>query len=405
MSGYFSPYEGKKPYVFISYSHQDSDRVLNVISPMHNQYYRVWYDEGVPAGCDWPDNIARHMRDSSAVLFFVSVSSLASINCLNEITAAKQQKKPILSVRLDDTVLPDEWVPLIEKTILVAPLQHNAIPLDQQILNQGMITSDFLGDGTNDPVDDTGGVHFNVWTLIAILGSLLFVLTMVGTYGLANHWFDECLPQQRSSVGEIESTPHPTTVPTAAPTLDLSGPWIGILSEYAAFPDEQQERAIRNALDQPDGDVLSSDLLNITQLYFCGNMVLTSDAGIAFDSDGNCSVNGAPVIQGSISDLSLIDQMLALERLSIVCQQIESIDSLATLTLLTELNAAGNPIETIGDLSSMRALQKLHLEHTDIQDLSSLYALPNLQTVTVSADMFPLIMDAQTQDFDVVLTD
>ena len=176
-----------------------------------------------------------------------------------------------------------------------------------------------------------------------------------------------------------------------------------MLSEYASFPDKQQERAIREILDQPSGDVLSSDLIKITELHVCGNMVLESDAGIAIDRAGNCSVNSAPVIQGSISDLRLIGDMLALERLSLVFQQIESLSSLSPLVRLTELNVAKNPIDNVGDLSALTSLQWLHLEHTQIKDLAALNTLDQLNTVTVSAEMFPLSFDAATQNFDVVL--
>ncbi len=62
MSRYFKPYEGSRPYVFISYSHRDSDRVLDIISELDRRKLRLWYDEGIPAGSDWPKNIESHMR-------------------------------------------------------------------------------------------------------------------------------------------------------------------------------------------------------------------------------------------------------------------------------------------------------------------------------------------------------
>jgi hypothetical protein len=403
MTEYFMPYQGKKPYVFVSYSHRDSDRVLHIIFPLHIQRYRVWYDEGIPAGCDWPKNIASHMRDAAAVLFFVSASSFASINCLNEIKEALRQQKPVLSVKLDNVAVPAEWIPLLEKTAVLEQKDENKKTLDLAILDQGIIGPDFLGNGLDDPKEPIPGFHFNFWMLVAVISILLLVATAVGTYGLANNWFDAYLPAAQPSIAVVSRTPAPTATSTAAPTINLEGPWVSMLSEYAAFPDDLQERAVRTALDQPDGDILQSDLLNITQLHFCGNMVLQSDAGIAFDSSGNCSVNSAPVIQGSISDLSLIANLYALEQLSLVYQSIESLDKLAVLTRLTELNAAGNPIQIIGDLSGMLSLQTLRLEHTNIQDLSALNGLPQLKTVTVSADMFPLDMDAATQKYDVVL--
>ena len=402
MRDFFRPYEGRKPFVFVSYSHLDSDCVLDIITPLHEQKYRVWYDEGIPAGSDWPKNIDVHMRAAAAVLFFISMHSISSDNCYKEMREAVRQSKAILCVRLDASELTEEWKALIghssKLTVAIEPRDTA-----RAVLEQGTIGKAYLGDGTNDPIDKDIGIHFNGWILASIAGILLLVATATGTYGLANNWFDRYLPIAQENTAVIAETAAPTAAPTPVPTINLEGAWASMLSEYASFPDKQQERAIRAALDQASGDVLSGDLLQIKQLHVCGNMTLKSDDGIVFDRAGNCFVNSAPVMQGDISDLSLIADMLALERLSLVCQQIESLASLSVLTRLTELNAAGNPIADIGNLSGMASLQTLHLEHTKVKDLSVLNGLGRLETVTVSADMFPLTFDAATQKFDVVL--
>ena len=85
---FFKPYEGKNPYIFGSYSHRDSEKVIRTMRPIHEAHYRLWYDEGIPAGSDWPANIANHMRDCGMVLFFLSRTALASPNCLSEISTA-----------------------------------------------------------------------------------------------------------------------------------------------------------------------------------------------------------------------------------------------------------------------------------------------------------------------------
>ena len=82
MTTFFRPYEGKRSYAFISYSHRNTERVLSVITRLHEGKLRLWYDEGIPPGNDWPSNINAHMRACSAVVFFRSASALASPNCL-----------------------------------------------------------------------------------------------------------------------------------------------------------------------------------------------------------------------------------------------------------------------------------------------------------------------------------
>ncbi|MDO5859411.1 hypothetical protein, partial [Methanobrevibacter sp.] len=43
----FPAYEGDEPYIFISYSHDDSDLVFPEIERFHNDGYNIWYDEGI----------------------------------------------------------------------------------------------------------------------------------------------------------------------------------------------------------------------------------------------------------------------------------------------------------------------------------------------------------------------
>ena len=124
MTEFFKPYEGTKPYIFISYSHRDSAAVINTIRPIHDRRYRLWYDEGIPAGSDWPRNIAVHMRDCRMVLFFLSRTALASPNCLSEISTAAKQGKTILLMKLEDIPIEEaneKWQQALKSAILIEP--------------------------------------------------------------------------------------------------------------------------------------------------------------------------------------------------------------------------------------------------------------------------------------------
>ena len=52
-----TPYEGSEPYIFISYCHQDKERVYPYLEMMANDGYRIWYDEGITPGEEWIENI------------------------------------------------------------------------------------------------------------------------------------------------------------------------------------------------------------------------------------------------------------------------------------------------------------------------------------------------------------
>ena len=102
----FEAYEGEDPYLFISYSHQDAHLVYPEITILRDAGYNVWYDEGVAASNEWPEEIANAVLGCSVFLCFISPRATDSINCRNEINLALNEKKPFLAIYLEDTDLP-----------------------------------------------------------------------------------------------------------------------------------------------------------------------------------------------------------------------------------------------------------------------------------------------------------
>ncbi len=100
-------YEGKEPYIFISYAHKDSDTVLPIIRKFQDEGYRIWYDAGIEAGTEWPEYIAEHIKECACFVCFISQSALDSHNCRREINYAIKLKKNILTAYLEDTELTD----------------------------------------------------------------------------------------------------------------------------------------------------------------------------------------------------------------------------------------------------------------------------------------------------------
>ncbi len=97
-----SAYEGKHPYIFVSYAHLDSDEVLPILSELESRGFRVWYDGGIEAGTEWPEYIATHLDGCEAVLALISEHALQSHNCRREINFAIELKKPMLVIYLRD---------------------------------------------------------------------------------------------------------------------------------------------------------------------------------------------------------------------------------------------------------------------------------------------------------------
>ena len=102
----FEAYEGEDPYLFISYSHQDAHLVYPEINQLRNAGYNIWYDEGVAASNEWPEEIANAVLGCSVFLSFISPRATDSVNCRNEINLALNEKKPFLAIYLEDTELP-----------------------------------------------------------------------------------------------------------------------------------------------------------------------------------------------------------------------------------------------------------------------------------------------------------
>ena len=99
-------YEGKENYIFISYAHKDSEAVFEVLRELDRKGYRIWYDDGIAPGSEWPEDIARHLDASQMVIAFITPSSMASRNCRREINFALSKEKPFLSVVLEKTNMP-----------------------------------------------------------------------------------------------------------------------------------------------------------------------------------------------------------------------------------------------------------------------------------------------------------
>ena len=48
-------YEGNLPFIFVSYAHKDSREVFDLIEKLAARGYRIWYDEGIKPGVEWPE--------------------------------------------------------------------------------------------------------------------------------------------------------------------------------------------------------------------------------------------------------------------------------------------------------------------------------------------------------------
>ena len=100
------PCDENNNYIFVSYAHRDSEKVVHIINLLSNHGYNIWYDDGIDPGTEWDENIARHIVDCSYFIAFVSKNYLESKNCKDELNYARDCEKKQLLVYLEEVELP-----------------------------------------------------------------------------------------------------------------------------------------------------------------------------------------------------------------------------------------------------------------------------------------------------------
>jgi WD40 repeat protein len=104
----FEAYRGAEPFIFVSYSHKDSDEVFAEIAKLHQLGYRIWYDEGIPPGSVWSKEIAETIKKCACFMVFISAHAIESEHVCDEINYALNRKRPFLAIHLAALELPSD---------------------------------------------------------------------------------------------------------------------------------------------------------------------------------------------------------------------------------------------------------------------------------------------------------
>jgi pimeloyl-ACP methyl ester carboxylesterase len=102
----FPAYKGEDPYIFVCYSHADTDAVYGDIALLRSKGLNIWYDEGLSPGTEWSEELGLALEKSSHLLFYVSKSSASSRHCRDEVHFAQNHDKPVVTIYLEDVELP-----------------------------------------------------------------------------------------------------------------------------------------------------------------------------------------------------------------------------------------------------------------------------------------------------------
>ena len=383
-------YEGEKDYIFISYSHRDEKQVMPIVEKLINDGCRVWYDEGINPGNEWPEIVASHLKECALFMAFISRDYMDSFNCKREIDYAVSQRKPFIAVYLQDV----QMTPGMEMQLssVQAILRHQ---MDEKQFFECLYRSDLIsssrdveepedkeassegpdGEAPADPVQKKQKIPLirfrrsskksRKLTAVKIAVIIAAVLAAVIVIRLVS-----------ANITEV----------------NIAGTDISKSETYLTFRDTRFSPEDLKKLTMLDG-LNTLNLSNCTFTDGADGLKNMSDHLSTLELDG-CS---------GISDYSFISSMSGLQVLNIrnsdmTDADLETID-FAALTELTSVRLNGNrKITRIDPLSSIESLIVLNINDTMVSDLAPLSGLDRISTIeadnTLITDLTPLAADS-----------
>ncbi|MFN2234939.1 MAG: TIR domain-containing protein [Anaerolineales bacterium] len=95
--------------VFISYSSQDREQVLDITRHLQNSGIQVWIDRNrIPGGTNYGPEIVKGIKDCGVLMLMCSDNSLRSKNVKQEIQLAWKYSKPYLPLLLEQISFPEQ---------------------------------------------------------------------------------------------------------------------------------------------------------------------------------------------------------------------------------------------------------------------------------------------------------
>lgn len=360
----FPPYRGDKDYVFVSYAHKDDAAVFDLIRRLHEKKYRVWYDQGIDAGANWPQTVAEKLLGSRMVLIFLSENAVRSQNCQREINYAVSRRKDMVVIKLDECDVPADMA----MQLSVAPVISCADPARAAGELAALLPDSLLGDGVTGYDREVSGKRRarNPWAMVSLVLLVLLAGLSVFAVGSLRGWF--------SSAGVRQETV----------TAESGG-----------------EVSVTSFQDSVSMEILLRSL-NSEYVYLCGSRMV-SDASVIVRTPDGWEIRGEAIPRGSVSSLRPF-QGKGIRQLALINEKLRSLDGVETMTELTYLDLSGNPVADLSPLRELPALETLLLlDLPEDTDLSVLAELPALRQVYITENMLGWISPLLDAGIDVTV--
>lgn len=378
---YFKPYEGDKPYIFISYAHADDDAVLPIVGNMHKRGYNIWYDEGIEVGSEWQECIASHLAEAKLVIAFISNAYMRSDNCRRELHYAQAKKIKTINIFIEETTL----TPGVELQIgNVFALMKYTYPSDEyfydKLYGAPLLAGELLSTEepvkTEQPKKETPPKkekhhdkkerkahkdkkkHPGLGKKIAKISVALTVFGVILAALIVGYF-----------TGFLEKVLTPTER-----VVSLSDDTV------CKFKSDIFEAAAREYTGKETGEITVGELKSINELYICGNEYSLHEPetgiGKVSQTDNTASYTDwqgteRTIERGDINELSDIAYFTNLKTLWIQYQSLSSLKTMPT-SPITTLNIDGCRVAELDGISKLPELRRISADYNPISSLSGL---------------------------------
>ena len=368
---YFKPYEGDKPYIFISYAHADDDTVLPIVGDMHRRGYNIWYDEGIEVGSEWQECIASHLADAHLVVAFISNAYMRSDNCRREMHYAQSKKIKTINIFIEETAL----TPGMELQIgNIFALMKYTYPSDEyfydKLYSAPLLNSESFGGCAPRPAAETRtaappkkaakkekkkpgrGRKIARWSIAAAVFGLILAALIVG-------YFTGYLEKLLTPTTQIETLSNDTV---------------------CKFKNTVFENAAREYTGKETGDITVGELRGLTELYIVGDEYSlhepASGVGAVSQSDKTASYtdwqgNERTVGRGSVNDLSDLAYFTGLKTLWLQYQSLSGLDTMPACAI-TGLNLDGSRVADLTGIGKLPELRRISADYAPVGSLGDL---------------------------------